>query len=95
MSDPNEWIKDFLPEDDIAKIQAKAERIIDAEGTFYEMTVSMSRHDMLEAVRAGYGMQEGDAESWLLGVSIIMALFRSMQDCLEADGVDIWETPPE
>ena len=94
MSDPSEWIKDLLSEEDIANITAKAERILDDEGTYYEMTVAMTKADMVSAVRTGYGMQEGDMDAWLMGVSILMALLKTMEDRLEQDGVDVWEDNP-
>lgn len=90
MSDPD-WIKNLVSPDDLEELQAKAERIVEGHDTFYEMSVMMSQDDMLEAVRAGYGMRMADGDSWMLGVSILMSLLGTMEEALKRDGVDIWE----
>jgi hypothetical protein len=46
---------------------------------------------MVEAVRASYGMRMGDQESWIIGVSVLMALVSTMEIALDRDGVNIWE----
>lgn len=55
------------------------------------MSIFMTQSDMVQAVRAAIGMQVGDAESWMVGVSILMALVSTMEQALDADGVDIFE----
>jgi hypothetical protein len=55
------------------------------------MTVMMSQEDMIEAVRAGHGMQLADHDSWVIGVAILMALMDTMKEALEKDGINIWE----
>lgn len=91
MSEEADWIKNLVPPEDIADIEAKAEKIEQEHGTFYEMSVMMSLEDMIEAVRAGYGMRIGNTEAWMLGVNILMALLGTMESALAKDGVDIWE----
>jgi hypothetical protein len=91
MNDPNEWIKNLIPPEQVEQIKATAERIVQTEGTFYEMSVMMAQADMIEAVRASYGMRMGDRESWITGVSVLMALVATMEIALERDGIDIWE----
>lgn len=91
MNEEADWIKNLVPPEDIADIEAKANKIEQEHGTFYEMSVMMSLEDMAEAVRAGYGMRLGDAESWMLGVNILMALLATMETALKKDGIDIWE----
>jgi hypothetical protein len=91
MSDPNEWINNLIPPEQVEQIQSKAERIVEAEGTFYEMSIMMAQADMVEAVRASYGMRMGDQESWIIGVSVLMALVSTMEIALDRDGINIWE----
>jgi hypothetical protein len=91
MSDPNEWINNLIPPEQVEQIQSKAERIVEAEGTFYEMSIMMAQADMIEAVRASYGMRMGDRESWIIGVSVLMALVSTMEIALDRDGINIWE----
>lgn len=91
MNEEADWIKNLVPPEDIADIEAKANKIEQEHGTFYEMSVMMSLEDMAEAVRAGYGMRLGDTESWMLGVNILMALLGTMETALKKDGIDIWE----
>jgi hypothetical protein len=91
MSDPNEWINNLIPPEQVEQIQSKAERIVEAEGTFYEMSIMMAQVDMVEAVRASYGMRMGDQESWIIGVSVLMALVSTMEIALDRDGINIWE----
>lgn len=91
MNEEADWIKNLVPPEDIADIEAKANKIEQEHGTFYEMSVMMSLEDMAEAVRAGYGMRLGDEESWMLGVNILMALLATMETALKKDGIDIWE----
>ena len=91
MTEDPEWIKNLIPPEDVAEITSKAERIVESHGTFYEMTVMMSQEDMTEAVRAMYGMQLADHDSWMIGVGILMSLMGTMDDALKKDGIDIWE----
>lgn len=91
MSDPNEWINNLIPPEQVEQMQSKAKRIVEAEGTFYEMSIMMAQADMVEAVRASYGMRMGDQESWIIGVSVLMALVSTMEIALDRDGVNIWE----
>lgn len=87
MTDPDEWIKAFNPED-IEQIEATAKRIIDADTTVYEMSIFMSQADMIEVVKAGVLMQTGDKQSWMLGMSVLMSLIATMVDALEHDGIN-------
>ena len=91
MTNEPDWIKNLVPPDDVAEIEATAEKIVEAHGTFYEMTVMMSQEDMIEAVRAGADMQEGIPEAWVIGVGILMSLLETMRIALEADNIQIWE----
>lgn len=91
MNEEADWIKNLVPPEDIADIEAKANKIEQEHGTFYEMSVMMSLEDMLEAVRAGYAMKLGNTEAWMLGVNILMALLGTMEEALKKDGVSIWE----
>lgn len=91
MTNDPDWINNFIPPEDIAEIEATAERIVEAHGTFYEMTVMMSQEDMIEAVRAGAGMQAGVPEAWIIGVGILMSLLDTMRVALEKDDIDIWK----
>jgi uncharacterized FAD-dependent dehydrogenase len=91
MTEEPDWIKNLIDPQDVAEIQSTAERIVEAHGTFYEMTVMMSQEDMIEAVRAGHGMQIADHDSWVIGVAILMALMDTMKEALEKDGINIWE----
>lgn len=91
MTNEPDWINNLIPPEDVAEIESTAERIVEAHGTYYEMTVMMSQEDMIEAVRAGAGMQLGDPDSWVIGVGILMALVDTMKNALEKDGINIWE----
>jgi hypothetical protein len=91
MTDQNDWIKNFLPEEDINQLSAKAEKIISQDSEYYEMSVMMTQADMLDAVRAGYGMRMGDPTSWMIGTSVLMSLLSTMEYALKRDNVDIWE----
>lgn len=91
MSEDNKWIKEFLDSKDIAELESKAQRIVEAQGVYYQMSVMMSQEDMINAVRAGYGMKVGDTEAWMLGVAVLMSLLGTMEDALEEDGIDIFE----
>lgn len=91
MSDEAEWIKNLIPPDEVADIESKAKRIVQGHETFYEMSVMMSQEDMLEAVRAGYGMRIGDEQSWMMGISVLMSLLGTMEMALKKDKINIWE----
>lgn len=91
MNDPNEWIKNLVPPEQVAQMQSSAEKIINQDESFYEMSVRMSQQDMIEAVRAGYGMKLGDQESWIIGTGILMSLLGTMEYALKRDNIDIWE----
>jgi hypothetical protein len=91
MNDPNEWIKNLVPPEQVAQMQSSAEKIINQDESFYEMSVRMSQQDMIEAVRAGYGMKLGDQESWIIGTGILMSLLGTMEYALKRDDIDIWE----
>jgi hypothetical protein len=91
MNDHNEWIKNILPPEDVEAIESKAERIVQQHGTFYEMSVMMSQDDMIEAVRAGYGMPLGDTESWMVGIAVLMSLLKTMEYALKRDNINIWD----
>lgn len=91
MTDPNEWINNLLPPEEVAQMESKAERIIEREGVFYEMSVMMSQSDMIEAVRAGYGMRLGDRESWMIGIGVLMSLLGTMEVALKRDNINLWE----
>lgn len=91
MTDQNDWIKNFLPQEDISQIESKAKRIISQDSEYYEMSVMMTQADMLDAVRAGYGMRMGDQTSWMIGTSVLMSLLSTMEFALRRDNIDIWE----
>lgn len=91
MSDPTEWIKNIVPPEEVAQMESKARKIIEGEFSLYEMSVMMRQADMIEAVRAGYMMQEGNRDAWILGTSILMALIQTMEEALNRDGINIWE----
>lgn len=91
MTDPNEWIKKLIPPEDVAQIESSAKKIIKEDTTIYEMSIFMTQADMVQAVRAAVGMQLGDTESWMVGVSILMALVSTMEQALDADGIDVFE----
>jgi len=55
------------------------------------MSVMMTQADMLDAVRAGYGMRLGDPTSWMIGTSVLMSLLSTMEYALKRDNVDVWE----
>jgi hypothetical protein len=91
MSDPNEWIKNLVPPEQVAQIQSTAEKIIKKDEIFYEMSVMMSQGDMIDAVRASYGMKLGDQESWMVGIGVLMSLLGTMEQALKRDQINIWE----
>ena len=91
MSDKDDWIKNFLPPEDVADIESKAKRIVEQHGTFYEMSVMMSQEDMIDAVRAGSGMRLADRDSWLVGIGVLMSLLGTMEAALKNDKINIWE----
>lgn len=91
MSDDNDWIFNLIPPDQVEQIESKADRIVEAHGTFYEMSVMMSQEDMIEAVRASYGMRLGDKESWMTGIAILMSLLATMETALSRDGINPFE----
>jgi hypothetical protein len=90
MTDPDEWIKAFNPED-IEQIEATAKRIIDADTTVYEMSVFMSQADMIEVVKAGVLMQTGDQQAWMTGMAVLMSMISTMIDALQHDGINPFE----
>ena len=91
MNDSNDWINNLIPPEQVEQIQAKSKRIVEGEGTFYEMSIMMAQADMIDAVRASYGMRMGDRESWIMGVSVLMALVSTMEIALDRDNINIWE----
>lgn len=91
MNDSNDWINNLIPPEQVEQIQAQSKRIVEAEGTFYEMSIMMAQADMIDAVRASYGMRMGDRESWIIGVSVLMALVSTMEIALDRDNINIWE----
>jgi hypothetical protein len=91
MNDSNDWINNLIPPEQVEQIQAKSKRIVEGEGTFYEMSIMMAQADMIDAVRASYGMRMGDRESWIIGVSVLMALVSTMEIALDRDNINIWE----
>lgn len=94
MNDNSDWLEGILSAEDLAEIESKAKKIVDAHGTFYEMSVMMSQQDMIEAVRAGYYMRLGDKHAWMVGIGVLMSLLGTMELALEEDGVDIFEDDP-
>lgn len=91
MSDPNEWIKNLVPPDQVAQMESTAEKIIKQDEVFYEMSVMMNQADMITAVRAGYGMKLADEESWMIGIGVLMSLLGTMEQALKRDQINIWE----
>lgn len=91
MSDPTDWIKNLVPPEDVAQMEATAKRILSADTTIYEMSIMMTQSDMVQAVRAAEAMQAGDKEAWMMGISILMALVATMEDALQQDGIKYWE----
>lgn len=91
MSDPTEWIKNLVPPEDVAQMEATAKKILKADTTVYEMSIMMTQADMVQAVRAAEAMQAGDQGAWMIGISILMALIATMEDALQEDGVRYWE----
>lgn len=87
----HDWIFNLIPEEEVEQLESKANRIVEAHGTFYEMSVMMSQEDMIQAVRASYLMRRGDTPSWMLGIGILMSLIGTMEDALKQDGIPIWE----
>jgi hypothetical protein len=55
------------------------------------MSVMMSQEDMIDAVRAGYGMRLADRDSWLVGIGVLMSLLGTMEAALKNDKINIWE----
>lgn len=90
MNNDNEWLKGIISDEEMAEIESKAKRIVDAHGVYYEMSVMMSQQDMIDAVRAGYFMRMGDKQAWMLGISVLMSLLGTMEIALEEDGVDLF-----
>jgi hypothetical protein len=88
MNDPAEWIRNLVPPEDVAQMEATAKKILHADTTIYEMSVMMTQADMLQAVRAAAAMQSGDREAWMFGISILMALIATMEEALLHDGID-------
>jgi hypothetical protein len=91
MSDPTEWIKDLVPPEDVAQMEATAKKILNADTTVYEMSIMMTQTDMVQVIRAATAMQDGDKEAWMMGISILMALVATMEDALQQDGIKYWE----
>jgi hypothetical protein len=91
MSDQDDWINEFIPQEQVEQIQAEANKIIKGQETFYEMTVLMTQEDMVQAVRAFQHMKDGDMDSWMMGMSILAALIDTMEYALDRDDVDVWE----
>lgn len=91
MSEDNNWINEFLDNSEVAEMESKAKRIVEAQGVYYQMSVMMNQEDMIEAVRAGYGMREGDKQAWMLGISVLMSLLNTMEIALEEDGIDVFD----
>lgn len=89
MTDPNEWIKDLVPPEQVEQMETSSRRIVDGHHTVYEMTLMMSEEDMVTAVRTLRGMRIGVADSWMMGLSILTALIDSMEDALLEGGVDV------
>jgi hypothetical protein len=91
MSDPNEWIKNLIPPEDVEQLQAKSERIVKGHDTFYEMTLMMYEEDMIKTVRSLHGMQRGERESWLLAINLVLALLGTMEEALAESDIDPYE----
>lgn len=90
MSDPDDWVKAFNP-DDIAQIESKAKKILDSETTVYELSLFITQADATEVVRAASQMQTGNQEAWMLGMSVLMSLIATMTDALIHDGINPYE----
>lgn len=88
MSDPNEWIKNLIPPEDVEQLQAKSERIVKGHDTFYEMTLMMYEEDMIKTVRSLHGMRDGNKESWLLAINLVLALLGTMEEALAESDID-------
>lgn len=91
MNEDSNWINDFLNSEDIADLESKAKRIVEAQGVYYQMSVMMTQEDMISAVRAGYDMRKGNKQAWMLGISVLMSLLNTMEIALEEDGIDVFE----
>ena len=91
MTDQNDWIKKIVPPEQVSQMESKADKIIEGEAVVYEMSVMMRQADMIQAVRAGYAMREGDHDAWMLGAAMLMGLLQTMEDALKRDDVNIWE----
>lgn len=91
MSDKDDWINEFIPQEQVEQIQAQASKIIKGQETFYEMSVMMTQDDMVEAVKAWNKMHTGNVESWMLGMAILGALIETMEYALERDNVELWD----
>jgi hypothetical protein len=91
MSDPNEWIKNLIPPEDVEQLQAKSERIVKGHDTFYEMTLMMYEEDMVKTVRTLNRMQDGNKESWIMAINLVLALLSTMEEALADADVDPYE----
>lgn len=89
MSDPTEWIRGLVPEEQVNQLQELARRIErqakskpDPEA-IYEMSLVMSEDDMVYAIKNFKKMQDGDTEAWMYGISMLVAIIETIKYALE------------
>lgn len=88
MSENDDWIKEFMSQDEVEQLQSVASRIIKSDGVYYEMNIMMSEEDMCEAVRNVWKMQNNDVQAWLFGISMLTQLVSTMAYALEENGIN-------
>lgn len=91
MSESSDWIRNLIPAEDVEQLQAKAQRIVEGHDTFYEMTLMMYEEDMINTVRMLSGMRNGEKESWLLAINLVLALVNTMEEALSESGINPYE----
>lgn len=88
MSASDDWIREFMSQDEVEQLKSVANKIVKSDGVYYEMTIMMSEEDMCEAVRNVWRMQNNDVQAWLFGVSMLTQLVSTMAYALEENGID-------
>lgn len=85
MSD--EFLEQFDP-DDVAELRATAERIIDEDGVFYEMTLVFSAESAASFVNTYAQASEGDLMSMAQLMSMLYFLASSLNDSMQDEEDD-------
>ncbi len=87
--DPEDWIYDIIPEEQIAEIEYKASRFENSMDKGLSIVMSSSHESAMNLINAYKKSQKKhDLESWIYVMEFLATLMRIIQEHLEDEGIN-------